>query len=360
MFIRSLFLFTFIAVVSFSSCQKNKVGSNTPNNSTTDFNVTVTTFAGDASERGTKDDADPLKARFSSPKKLIWDDRNKSLYIADGAGASGLRKIDANGSVSTPVPYVGTSNEIYDVCLVPDEAGAVYFATTLGQLQKVADGGVPEILIDWRRQDGTRKEGNEVGSLDVAAISGPYGLAASPDGNIYFSNSWYKTIHKVDVNAVGDEVTEFAGTPTTGVSAPAFPFADGQGNDAAFGDISDMTVDGNGMVYVADGDYCTVRKITPSGMVSSFLTPSPNTYTYYTDKDGSISDARAGEVNHVSANGDGSLIFFATPGALRVIRPDKDVTTLTRFKDGINGITATADGKTVYVTSGYAVYKVSL
>src|SRR4028118_1033201 len=103
------------------------------------------------------------------------------------------------------------------------------FGTTLGQLQKVPDAGVPEILIDWRRQDGTRKEGNEVGSLDVAAISGPYGLTASPDGNIYFSNSWYKTIHKVDVNAVGDEVTEFAGTPTTGVSAPAFPFADGQG-----------------------------------------------------------------------------------------------------------------------------------
>ena len=137
MFIRSLFLFTFIAVVSFSSCQKNKVGSNTPNSSLPDFTVTVTTFAGNASERGTTDDVDPLKARFSSPKKLIWDDRNKSLYIADGAGASGLRKIDANGDVSTPVPYVGTSNEIYDVCLVPDKAGAIYFGTTLDSSKKL-------------------------------------------------------------------------------------------------------------------------------------------------------------------------------------------------------------------------------
>ena len=149
MFIRSLFLLSFTIMVACSSCQTNKVKRTTTSIGTSAFNATVTTIAGDVSQRGKNDDADPLKARFLYPKKLIWDDRNKSLYIADGSGQSNLRKIDENGRVSTPVPYVGTSNEIHDVCLAPGSAGSLYFATTLGQLEKVVDAGTPQIIIDW-------------------------------------------------------------------------------------------------------------------------------------------------------------------------------------------------------------------
>jgi hypothetical protein len=42
-----------------------------------------------------------------------------------------------------------------------------------------------------------------------------------------------------------------------------------------------MTSDMNGNIYVADPGYVVIRKITPSGQVSSFLTPTSNTSSGY-------------------------------------------------------------------------------
>jgi sugar lactone lactonase YvrE len=357
---RSFFLFVFNALMVCGSCQTESAQNHDGiGSSAASFKVTVTRIAGDSTQFAHIDYSNPLKARFSSPKKLVWDDRTQSLFIVDGAGASGIRKMDRNGKISTPLPDVGTSNEIYDVCLVPGEAGAIYFGTTLGELQKYTAAGTPEIIIDWRRKSGRRKEGNETGSLDEAAISGPHGIVAAPNGNIYIANDYYKTIHKIDLDAVGNEVTVFAGKPTSGVSAPAFELADGRGTAATFGAISDMAIDGKGIVYVADDGYCTVRKITPSGVVTSLLTPSSKTYTYYPDKDGPVAAARASKVAHVAVSEDGSLVFFSTGRAVRVIREGKEVFTLAKLP-AVSGMTCTPDGRTVYVTAGKAIYKMSL
>lgn len=361
MFYRIFFMIAFGAAAVGSSCQQKTAGNPSTNGGavTSPFNVTFTRIAGDSTQFGSADNADPLKARFLFPKKLVWDHRTQTLLIADGSGAGRIRKMDKSGNITTPLPYTGTSNDIHDACLAPDKAGTVYFGTTLGQLEKYSDGGTPEIIINWKQKNGTHKNGNETGSLDAAAISGPNGITAAPNGDVYVANDYYKTIHKIDFRVAGNEVSEFAGRPTAGVSASAFDFADGQGNAATFGKISDMAIDDNGTLYVADDGYCTVRKITPSGTVSSFFKPSPRTYMYYPNRDGALADARASKVSHVAVSRDGSLVFFSTAISLRLIRPGKDVTTLA-YLGGINGLTCTPDGKTLYATSGHAVYKISL
>jgi len=346
-----------------TSCTKDDDASN-PNNPGSTAKVTL--IAGSQTVSGSNDHANPLDARFNRLGKISWDHRNNTLYILDAASTSNLRKLDGQGVSTVANAAFGTFNEGYDICPDPASAGKLYVTNSLGQLLKVNtmipfSSANPEIIIDWIRADGSPKlDGNQIGSLDEAAISGGHGLTVIPGGKVYFSNSHYLTIHQVNFNLIGNEVNFFAGRPTTGVSAPAFPFADGEGVNATFGGINDMVSDNNGNVYVADNEYGTVRKITPNGYVSAYLTPTPNTHTYYTDLDGTLSSARAGSVKHVAVKQDGSIIFFATPSALRAIIPSKNrVVTVAKFNDGINGIAVTPDGKEVFIACRYGIYKVS-
>jgi DNA-binding beta-propeller fold protein YncE len=160
---------------------------------------------------------------------------------------------------------------------------------------------------------------------------------------------------------VDNEVTAFAGKPTSSVSAPAWPFADGTGNQATFGGINDMAADNNGNLYVADHGYAVIRKITPSGQVSTFLTPVPHaSQSFYIDQDGSLSTAKASNVKHVAVSSNGERVFFATAGSLRLALPDSNrVVSLIEFPDGINGIATNPDGSKVYVSSGKAIYEVT-
>lgn len=358
------FLTTCLSMVLLGACQKKNDVAVT---NSTAASAKVTLIAGSLTEFGNTDNANPLQARFQRLGKISWDNRNNTLYILDAASTSNLRKLDQNGVSTVANAALGIFNEGYDMCLAPGAAGNLYVTNSLGQLQKVIATALfnatnPQAIIDWRKADGSPKlDGNKTGSLDEAAISGPHGLAMVPGGKTYFANSHYLTIHQVNFNNTGNEVAEFAGKPTAGVSAPAFAFANGQGNAATFGEINDMAADGNGNIYVADGGYCTVRKITPSGLVSSFTTPTPNTYTYYDNRDGDLTTARSGTVNHVAVNQNGNLIYFATPGGvLRAIIPGQNkVVTIAKLADNINGITTTPDGKEVYVATRYAIYKVS-
>jgi sugar lactone lactonase YvrE len=352
-----------ISITACSACKKEQNSSAIQNPVPASK---VALVAGSATVSGISDHANPLDARFQRLGKITWDHRNNSLYILDAASTSHLRKLDQAGITTIANAAFGVFNEGYDICLAPDGAGYLYVTTSMGQLMKVnttvpLNAGNPSILIDWIRADGSQKaDGNAIGSLDDAAISGPHGLAAVPGGKLYFSNSHYLTIHQVDFSETGNEVSFFAGKPTTGVSAPAFPFADGAGITATFGGINDMVSDNLGNVYVADHEYGTVRKISPDGTVSTYLTPTPNTHTYYDDLDGTLSTARAGSVKHVGVKQDGSVIFFATPRTLRAIIPSRNsVVTIAKFNDTINGIAVTPDGKEVYVACNYGIYKVT-
>jgi hypothetical protein len=236
--------------------------------------------------------------------------------------------------------------------------------TSLGKLMKLdptapISATNPSIIIDRLNSDGFPKEENTVGSLDVASIDGGYGLTVTDANTLYFSSSYLKTIRKVNFANVGNEVTAFAGKPTSSVADPAWPLSNGRGLQATFGEINDMTSDGNGNIYVADPGYVVLRKITPSGQVSSFLTPTANTSTGYLNQDGTLSTAKANNVNHVAVSKDGKRLFFATPGSLRLALLDEDrVVTIAQFKEYINGITVTPDGKKVFVSSNYAIYTV--
>ena len=103
------------------------------------------------------------------------------------------------------------------------------------------------------------------GSLDgtgnAAFFSQLWGVAVDKTGNIFVADTGNQLIRKVAPHGV---VTTIAGQ--TGV----FGYADGQGTNAIFSNIQGIAVDSSNNLYVADMSTSVIRKITPGGTVSTF------------------------------------------------------------------------------------------
>ncbi|MEO6520595.1 MAG: MBG domain-containing protein [Mucilaginibacter sp.] len=100
------------------------------------------------------------------------------------------------------------------------------------------------------------------GQGSAASFSYPLGMAIDATGNIYVTdvNSGTSRIRKITPTGV---VSTFAGNGTTGS-------ANGQGTAATFNQPNAIALDAAGNMYVADTKNYLIRKITPAGLVSTF------------------------------------------------------------------------------------------
>src|SRR5687767_10396825 len=96
-------------------------------------------------------------------------------------------------------------------------------------------------------------------TASVNQIVQPSSVAVDKDGNIYASEVYTHRVHKITPAGV---LSVLAGNGQAG-------FADGQGSQAQFNSPQGLAVDNSGNIYVADGGNHRVRKITPSGLVST-------------------------------------------------------------------------------------------
>ena len=99
--------------------------------------------------------------------------------------------------------------------------------------------------------------GSTNGAGGLARFFNPHSLATDNAGNIYVADQLNYLIRKITPSGI---VSTFAGSP--GVPG----FVDGPGNAARFNATVGIAVDGRGTVYVADG---RIRTITPAGVVST-------------------------------------------------------------------------------------------
>ena len=168
--------------------------------------LVVSTFAGTPHVPGSANGTDTL-ASFNKPFSVAVDGSN-NVYVAD-AGNNTIRKIAPDGTVST---FAGTG--------VPGSA------------------------------DGT----------DTATFNSPLGVTIDQSGNLYVADYGNDLIRKITPAGV---VSTIAGKP--GVSGAA----DGLDTAARFDLPESVAVDVSGNIYVADNGNNEIRKITPSGQVST-------------------------------------------------------------------------------------------
>lgn len=102
--------------------------------------------------------------------------------------------------------------------------------------------------------------GSTDGTGSTASFNAPNDLTMDVEGNVYVADYGNHIIRKITSSGV---VTTFAGSGTAGAT-------DGVGTAASFNRPFGLAVDGAGNVYVADYNNNRIRKITAAGVVTTF------------------------------------------------------------------------------------------
>jgi len=223
----------------------------------------VTTLAGLAGSSGSADGTGSA-ARFYNPYGVAVDSAG-NVYVADTDNCT-IRKVTPGGVVTTlaglagnrgSADGTGSAARFYNPFGVAvDSAGTVYVADSRNHtIRKVTPGGMVTTLAGLATSPGSAD-----GTGSAARFYGPMGVAVDSAGNVYVADSSNYTIRKVTPGGV---VTTLAGLAGNRGSA------DGTGSDARFYCPWGVAVDSAGNVYVADSLNHTIRKVTPSGVVTT-------------------------------------------------------------------------------------------
>jgi sugar lactone lactonase YvrE len=174
----------------------------------------------------------------------------------------------------------------------------------------------------------TSNRGNADGTGTAATFSSPLGITRDGTGNLYVTDSLNNTIRRISSSGT---VSTVAG------SVSATGSANGTGSAARFNHPTGITADGAGNLYVADSTNNTIRKITPSGAVTT-LAGLAGVSGF---QDGSGSGALFNNPGGLAVDGSGNL-FVADTGnsTIRKITPAGIVTSLA----GLPGIAGLMDG----------------
>ncbi|MCW7471555.1 IPT/TIG domain-containing protein [Leptospira kanakyensis] len=159
-----------------------------------------------------------------------------------------------------------------------------------------------------------------------ARFSNPYGLITDSSANIYATGNSIRKITPLGV------VTTFAGS-ATGINGTA----DGTGTAARFFGAQSATVDSSGNLYVADKFNHTIRKISTTGVVTTFA----GTAGSFGSTDANGIAARFRNPHGVTIDSAGNLYVTDTDNhTIRKITSSGNVTTFA----GMSGVSGSTDG----------------
>ncbi len=279
----------------------------------------VTTLAGLASSGSA--DGTGSAARFYSPSGAAVDSAG-NVYVGD-TGNHTLRKITPAGIVSTLAGLAGSQGRVDGTGSAArfigpngaavDSAGNVYVAdanNSNSAVRKITPAGIVSTLAAGNSDDGAG------------------GVAVDNAGNVFVALSGKSTIDKITPDGV---VSTLAGSPFMPGNT------DGTGSEARFANPEGVAVDNAGNVYVADTSNHTIRKITPTGVVSTLAGLAGSGGS----ADGIGSSARFQYPYGVEVdNADNVFVADTYNHIIRKITPTGVVTTLA----GLAGSQGSADG----------------
>lgn len=272
-------------------------------------------------------------ASFYSPAGVAIDNAG-NVYVGD-YGNHVLRKITPAGVVTTVAGSPGTIGAADGVgsaarfnfpqsVAIDRSSGVVYVADTDNStIRRVLPDGTVTTLAG---------SPGVVGSADgtgaAARFNFPTGVATDSSGNVFVADFFNNTVRKITPAGV---VTTFAGSPGQAGSV------DGAGAAARFYSPAGLSTDAAGNVYVADSNNHNIRKITPSGVVTTIAGVSGTRGS----ADGAGSAATFNGPTSIATDASGNL--FVTDylnNTIRKITPAGVVTTIA----GTAGMKGSTDG----------------
>jgi sugar lactone lactonase YvrE len=209
-------------------------------------------------------DGSSADARFNKLIGLVTDSTG-NIYTTEFTHL--IRKITPTGIVTTIAgdPLFSTS--------VDGDSTAAHFRTPYGITTDASGNLYVADRDDYMiRKIDTNKKVTTIGGVssvtgfvNTAANTGytlfnqPSGIVADKAGNLYISDQGNHVIRKIDPSG---NVTTLAGTGTSGNT-------DGPSATASFNMPEGIVIDAGGTIYIADRGNHNIRKITPAGIVST-------------------------------------------------------------------------------------------
>jgi hypothetical protein len=209
-----------------------------------------------------------------------------ALSVLAGNGVRGFA--DTIGAYAEFSPTTG---------IAVDGQGYVYVADRDNQrIRKITPAGLVSTFA------GSSTYGYVDGKGANAKFWTPNAVAVDLNGNVFVSDYSNKRIRKI---APDGTVSTLAGDGNTG-------FVDGPGTQAEFDDIESLAVDQQGNVYVCEQWDGRIRKITPSGMVSTLAANSQSVLEVFKEPLGVAVDAN-GNI-YVANQADGVISILNVSG----------------------------------------------
>lgn len=296
----------------------------------TDTQKIISTVAGNGDAAYSGDNDLASKAQMNRPFGVAAGP-DGSIYIADGFNYR-IRKISPEGMITT-VAGTGTSGNLIDngparmvrinapmgIALGPD--GSIYFSEfTTHRIRKVSPDGFISVVT------GTGNYGfsGDGGLAAEAKFYSPEGIAVAPDGSIYIADAGNHRIRRIAPNGI---ITTIAGNgdALNGING-GYSGDGGQASGAKLNYPMDVAIGHDGSIYIADSFNNRIRKIDPSGIISTVAGNGTDTYS----GDGGLAVlAGINNPNGIEVDQDGTLyISDYRNHCIRKVTPDGIISTL--------------------------------
>jgi sugar lactone lactonase YvrE len=227
----------------------------------------ATVVAGNGSAGYSGDGGPASSAQLNNPKGLAVDAQG-NLFISDSTNRR-IRKVSGAGVITT-IAGNGTPGYSGDggpaaQAQIDSPAGLAFdaigdlFITDIDNsvIRKVSTAGT----ISTFAGNGTVGYSGDGGLATEATFREPYGVAVDVGGNVYIADTFNSVIRKVTPGGI---ISTFAGNGTYGFSGDGGP-ALGAEITYPFG----ISVDAVSNLYIADSSSARVRKVTPTGIITT-------------------------------------------------------------------------------------------
>jgi len=272
----------------------------------------ISSIAGNGRTIGFSGDSGPARsAELNSPTRVALDNAG-NLFIADTDNHR-IRRITQDGFIST---VAGTGTQGFSGDAGPARVAQLSYPSDVlldaaGNLVIVDSGNLrirkvnPAGIINTLAGGGHGADGSHA---TVASLYGPGAVALDADGNLFIVD--YLRIRKVNTAGV---ITTVAGTGYDW-GDEGFSGDGGPAIAAKFNNPSDVAVDADGNLFIADTDNHRIRKVTPDGIIT---TVAGNGQSGFSSDGGPASSAKLSHPRGLALDRAGNL-FIADAGNNRI------------------------------------------
>ncbi len=287
----------------------------------------VSTFAGTPGSAGSANGTGAAAA-FSYPEGIAVSATTGLVYVAD-SGNHTVRTITQAGVVATLAGAAGTTGATNG-----QGTNARFYYPSGVAVDTAGTVYVADLYNNLVRKISaggnvsTLAGGGGRGQVDglIAGFAYPSRVSVDTDGNLFVTETVGQTVRKITPSGV---VSTFAGRFTLGDD-------DGEGAAASFRSLNGIAVDASGNAFV--GDYSATRKITPRGRVTTFAGKKG----FAGNSNGTAADARFNNLAGLVFDAAGGL--FVTDASNNVVRKVDAAGAVSTFA-GVGGSAGDADGR---------------